>query len=117
MTQEVIINKILRDLKQFNLIKEDDSGIIKRHLEFLYGAAWNEGRKKTIYYSNKEVYQCDKEGHILATYKSATDAAKQLKCTRETIYLAISEKRLTRKGHYWKHKEAISEQQSQLQPL
>ena len=107
MHKDIAVNKILRDLQSSNIIMKEDVGMVRIHLGYLWTAGWDEGRKKTIHYTNKEVHQCDKEGHVLAVYKSATDAAKQLNCTRETIYLAIAEKRLTRKGHYWKHKKDI----------
>lgn len=107
MDKDKAVNKIIRDLRQTGIIEEENIGIIRMHLGFLYTAGWDEGHHKSIYYNNKEVYQCDKDGHILNSYKSATDAAKSLNCTRETIYIALAEKRMTRKGHYWKHKEEI----------
>lgn len=107
MDQENTVNKVLRDIQSSFKLSEGAVGVLRIHLGYVYAAGWLEGHKKSIHYANKEVYQCDKEGHIIGVYKSATDAAKQLNCSRDTIYVAIAEKRMTRKGHFWKHKEEV----------
>ena len=109
MEQERAVNKALMSMQMKGIVFKDAIGEARIFLEQVYTAGWDEGHHKTIYYADKEVYQCDKDNHILGVYKSATDAAKQLNCHRDTIYLAIAEKRMTRKGIYWKHREEVIE--------
>jgi|SRR5665647_403496 len=108
MEQDRVVNKVLRDIRASFKMTDSDAGILRQHLNYVYGAGWDDGHHKTIHYANKEVYQCNKEGHIINSFPSATDAANKLHIDRTTIYLAIAEKRMTRKGYYWKHKEEIT---------
>lgn len=107
MEQDKVVNKVLRDIRTSFKMTDGEVGILRQHLNYVYGAGWDNGHHKIIHYANKEVYQCNKEGYIVASFKSATDAANILRCDRTTIYLAIAEKRMTRKGYYWRHKEEI----------
>jgi hypothetical protein len=107
MDQDETVNKVLRDIKSTFKLTKGAIGVLRIHLSYIYAAGFDAGInfEKEKHLPNKEVYQCNRDGHIIKSFPSATKAAKQLHIDRTTIYLAIAEKRLTRKGYYWKYKE------------
>ncbi len=106
MNSEEVINKVLRDLRLFDIIPEEKCGEARPHLERLYTAAWEEGTTMKAKYNERAVEQYNCKGKKIREYESLTDAAKKLKCHRITIYRSIKYNRLTLKGHYWKFKGA-----------
>jgi hypothetical protein len=105
MNQDLLINKVLRDLKQFGLINEEDSGKVKFHLNLLCTAIWEGARKELLNHNSKPVTQFNRKGEIIAEYPSIKEAAKFNHCHRAVIDEAIACGRITEKGHIWKHKE------------
>jgi hypothetical protein len=108
MDREVIINKILRDLKSFDLIKEDDSGHIKKHLEFLYGAAWWEGRRSGIGGHRKRQVELYVYDIFKDSFNSEREASNITKESESTIKRALRSGEATSKGHVWKYVETKS---------
>jgi hypothetical protein len=105
MDQYRAVSKVLRDLIQFGLIKEDDRGQARLHLDRLFAAGYDEGSTLMINHNKKEVVECDKNNKEITSYPSVTIAARKVKMDKTTIYKAIWDKRCTRDGHYWKYKE------------
>jgi hypothetical protein len=105
MDQYRAVSKVLRDLIQFGLIKEDDRGQARLHLDRLYTAGYDEGRKEIHVNHTKKVIRCDKNGEELETYNTVIDAARKIKCGASGIYSAISRKTMTKNGYRWKYKE------------
>ena len=97
--------KVLRNLIQFKLIKEDDKGQARVHLDRLYVAGFEEGVASLVNHYKKEVIEYDKNNKEITRYASVTIAARKVKMDKTTIYKAIWDKRPTRNGHIWRYKE------------
>ena len=105
MEQDRAVNKVLRDLVQFKLVKKDDEEQVRQHLNRLYVA----GRSKKglpIINGGKQVVCFDRNWNKIVDYHNCEEASRELGVYISTIYRSIKYKRLTRKGHYWKYKEA-----------
>ena len=106
MDRDKAVNKVLRDMEQFDLISKDVAGDVKSgearfFLNALYVAGW-EGAKHDSYNNcEKPVIQFDRTGKRIARYPSPTIAAKELKCTRDGLYKAIKKGTFTKKGYIW----------------
>jgi hypothetical protein len=107
MEKDKVINKILRDLKQFELIKEEDSGRIRLHLELLYGAAWWEGRRSLGSHSavKLELYIYDV---LKDSFDSEKEAVQITKDSGSTIKRSLKSGVATKKGHIWKYKKEVT---------
>jgi hypothetical protein len=108
MDRDTVINKTVRDLKQFGLINEEDAGYVKFHLNLLCTAIWEGARKELLNHNSKPVIQFNKKGMIIAEYPSIKEAARFNHCHRAVIDEAIACGRITEKGHIWKHKENVA---------
>ena len=105
MDCERAVNKVLRDLKQFELIKEDDEGQVRIHLTRLAVACLEEGLIESSNYKRKIVIQENSEHvQIGEEYLGIDNAAKELKIDRTVIERSIRFNRITKKGYYWKYK-------------
>jgi hypothetical protein len=98
------VNKTIRDLQSFHLIKEDVSGIIRKHLLWLAVACYEEGKRKHYAANKKTVILCHYD-RILAEYESAEEAARQNKCSVKGIYSAIRRHSTSHNGNRWEYKE------------
>ena len=105
MEVERCVNKILRDLKTFQLINPDDEGSVRIHLTRLAVACEEGGERKSSDYKRKIIIQEDSNHKQIGEYLGIDNAAKELKIDKETIARSIRFKRLTKKGYYWKFKE------------
>ena len=112
MDREIVVNKILRDLKFMGLVSEDTNGEFKPFLGALFVAGYEQARIEFAARTKKPVVQYNINMEFLKEYDGIEDAAKALKVSRETIARAIRTSRLTSKNHFWKFK-VISKQQSQ----
>jgi hypothetical protein len=115
MIQDIAINRILRDLKQWELISKDINGEVRSgearlFLNTLFVVGWEEGRKSITHYSERPVIQFDKTGKRIADYSSVTEAARKLKCTRDGLYKAIKAGSITHKGHIWVYADSPTSQ-------
>ena len=102
MEQELVVNKVLRDLKRFELIKEDDEGQVRVHLTRLAVACWEEGINS---YHKKKVIQYSKYKVKIQGFNSVEEAARKTEEKDKTIYEAIRTGYTTRKGYKWKYAE------------
>jgi hypothetical protein len=105
MDQYRAVSKVLRDLIQFGLIKEDDRGQARLHLDRLYTAGWEERNKVWVDKRSLSVIQCDKEGKLIQEYHNVIIAARKSKYSRGTIYTSLKTGNPTNRGHIWKYKE------------
>jgi hypothetical protein len=112
MEQDIVVNKILRDLKLMGLVSEDSNGEFKPYLNALYIAGWEQARIEFAARTNKPVTQYNIDHVPIDDFPSIEIAAKTLKVSRETIARAIKTKQKTAKGHYW----AFSTSQNELSP-
>ena len=109
MEQGKAVNKILRDMKMFGFIDENDEGEVRILLNALWVAGNELGNKeghelvarRQTKHWDKLVIQFDKSGNRIAKYSSVTEAANELKCTRDGLYKAITKRTPTKKGYIW----------------
>ena len=105
MEVERTVNKILRDLKTFQLIKPDDEGLVRIHLTRLGVACFEEGERQSSDYKRKIIIQENSEHRQIGEYLGIDNAAKELKMDRTVIERSIRFKRITKRGYYWKFKD------------
>lgn len=110
MNQDVIINRVLRDMKMAGLITTDESGDIRSgearvYLNMLYVAAWESRKKEYNQVQEKEVIQEDKNHNEIQTHKSMADARKKVGMSKAGMIEAIKHNKLTRKGYYFRYVE------------
>jgi len=107
MNLDQAIAKVLRDLKQFELIKEDDEGLVRLHLQRLAVACWEEGKHGVKQYNNRQraVEQFNMNGERLNEFISIAEAVRKTGEGKNVIGLSIKFGRLTKKRHIWKYKE------------
>jgi hypothetical protein len=101
MNQIVVVSKVLRDLKKRKIIFEEDDRV-SVYLEALWVAGWEQARKEFAERTEKPVTQYDASEHKMEDFGSIEKAAKQMKCSRETIARAIKTGHKTERGHIWK---------------
>jgi hypothetical protein len=105
MDQYRAVAKVLKDLIQFGLIKEDDRGQVRLHLDRLYTAGWEEKNKAWADKRSISVIQCDKKGKPIQEFHNVLIAARKAKYSRVTIYTSLKTGKPTQRGHIWKYKE------------
>jgi hypothetical protein len=111
MDQEIAVNKVLRDLKQFQLIKPDDEGLVRLHLTRLAVACWEEGDRAS-FYKIKAVSQYTKYGVFISNHIGVKEASLKTGDKEKTIYEAIRNNRTTKSGNIWKYKDDTIEKDS-----
>jgi hypothetical protein len=104
MDIDLAVAKVLRDLKFFGYINDDDEGEIREHLHRLAVACWEEGHREIHNNHAIKVVRCDLNGKVLETYNSVVEAAKKMDCKPSGIYFSIYRKSATRAGFRWKYK-------------
>ena len=107
MKQDIVINRVLRDLKMVGLVNEDSSGEFRPFLNAIYVAAWEE-RGKAIgenirLLKQRKINQYDSKGQFMEKHKTARIAARKAKHSLETIYKLLKSGDMSTKGHYWKY--------------
>jgi hypothetical protein len=100
MDRDRAVNKILRDLKQFELIKADDEGQVRIHLTRLAVACLEEGINTG---NKKKVIQYSKYKTKIQEFNSVIEAEQRTNEKATTIYEAIRMKHTTRKGFIWEY--------------
>jgi hypothetical protein len=103
MERDVVLNRILRDMKMSGLISEESNGDVKIYLNAVYVAGLEAG-KKSLGHGSKIIQQFDRSGNLINTFSSLKEAALKTKVTCNGIYKAISQERPTSKGYIWKYK-------------
>ena len=110
MNQEIVINKILRDLKMMGLVSEDTNGEFKPYLNAIWVASWEARGKELSSHNDIPIIQLTKNGKLIKEFPNIIQASKKAKYARGTIYTALKTGTLTRRGHLWRY--AILKQQS-----
>lgn len=110
MDREIIINRVLRDMKQFELIAKDVVGDIREgearfFLNVLYTAAWESRKKDYNISQERPVIQEDRDHKFLKMYPSMVIARNVVGMSKTGMIDAIKYKKLTRKGYYFKYAE------------
>jgi hypothetical protein len=105
MEQGRAVNKVVMDLLQFKLIQIGSERFVRLHLQRLYVAGYEEGRKEIHVHHAKKVVRCDKDGKELETYNTVVEAARKINYGTAGIYFAIYRKTVTKNGYRWKYKE------------
>ena len=118
MTEEQVINKVVRDLLQFDLIHEDSREDVKFHLKLLWTVAW-EVRGKELAMSNcREVVILNKDRKFIKSYPNVKQGVRKEKYSMTTVFNSLhNHDKSTSRGHFWYYKEdwdAIS--QSEVSP-
>jgi hypothetical protein len=107
MTQENVINGIMRDMSLAGIVTEDNDNIVRRFI----GQAWTAGFEwqRTIDTENRqgrnnEITYYTKDDKPLGTYKSITEASNQLAIPRGTIKHSLyGQVTHMRNGHYFRY--------------
>jgi len=101
MRPERAAGKIILDMLDLGIIKEDDQETVYRFLIFAYGAGFDEGRSQNR--KRKPVMQCDHTtGKPIKLFDSITEASKRTKIPYSTITEALSPRKRTGGGYIWK---------------
>lgn len=106
MKQEVVINKVLRDLKALYLIPDDVTVHFRPFLNAIYVAGWEESRYKK---PGKPVFQYNHRGECIHTYKDIHTACIQSKYKEPYIYKLLSTKKMSKRRHYFRYKKDAEE--------
>lgn len=107
MKQEIVVNKILRDLKFMGLVSEDTNGEFKPFLGAIYVAGYEERGKELAAHNNIPIIQLTKNGKLIKEFPNIIQASKKAKYARGTIYTALKTGTLTSRGHLWRYKKLL----------
>jgi hypothetical protein len=103
MNQEIVINRILRDLKLFELITEDTNGEFKPYLNAIFVAGWEQGWLDAHQTTAKAIGQYNLEGKLIATYPSLKAACKRTGFSKSGIQHSMKNNVPTRQRWVWKY--------------
>jgi NUMOD1 domain len=103
MHQELAVNKVLMDMMKQHIIVEGKEPEAKIFLYALWGAGWDEKGKQHGDRRSREIQQFTIEGDHLNTFHNTVEAAKELKCARKTIRIALQTGEPTDRRHLWKY--------------
>lgn len=109
MERDVVLNRILRDMKMSGLISEDSNGYVKIYLNAAYVSGVESGieieRGKFGKHRERKIVQYNINMIKIAEYDSILKAAKKMKCSDRILNVALKYGTLTRAKHIWKYKE------------
>jgi len=108
MDQEVVINKILRDLKLMEIISEENGGRARIFLNVIWVAGYEYAMREERKNNNRErpIIQYDINHKPIKEYRSIIDACRKLGYARNTVILrALKTGTLTQKRHLWEYKK------------
>ena len=110
MEREVIINKTLRDMKQFGIINEDLVPYARPFLERMSVATWEMRGKFQGNRRSKEIIQLNEQMEEIDRFPNILKASKTIKCTPRTIRNAIrtggiTSGKITGRRNYWRYAE------------
>ena len=103
MDQEIVINKVLRDLKLFGIINEGTEGEARKHLTLLAQACWEQGTKHYGKANGRKIIQYDRYGNKIGEFENQLKAAIAVGYTDHAILRSLKSGRATREHHYWKY--------------
>jgi hypothetical protein len=93
MTKENVLKHILAE------IPESSHPIINQYFPIIWTAGFDEGRKHKAHHHKKIIQK--KDGHVIQTWPSITEAANNFGVTKQTISKAVNNKTLTSCGFEW----------------
>lgn len=107
MEKYLVVNRVLRDMKQAGILLEVDSEIARPFLNLLWTAGYDYYRYYEINHNRKKIIYYDKQGKVLALYPSIIDAARKLKIGRGTIDDILYRKTKGRRntGNYFRYSD------------
>ena len=106
MDREVCINKVLRDMKMFDIIHEDKEGEARIFLNALSVAVYEQRTKELLAHNKKRVIQYNKKDQEIARFSTIAEASRANKCSRDVIDDSVTGRiKVSRKGYYWKYAE------------
>jgi len=103
MNQEVVINRVLRDLKMMNIIPENTGGEIRPYLHAIFVAGWEVGYHDSHQTTAKTIGQYNLQGKLIATYPSLKAACKKTGFSKSGIQYSIKNNIPTRQRWVWKY--------------
>ena len=105
MEKDKVINKVARDLREAEIIGEEDAPLVKAHLNLIWTAGWEDRNKVFSDKRSLPVCQLNENKKLMLEFHNIQIAARKAKYSRGTIYTAIKSGEKTRRGHYWVYKE------------
>ena len=108
MDQERSVNKVLRDMKLFDLISKDITGEVRAgEARVFLDALWVAGyeHKTKVNACEKRVIQEDRDHKIIQEHPSMVVARRIVGMSKQGMINAIKNKLLTRKGYYFRYAE------------
>ena len=106
MDQGRTVNKVLRDMKAFEIIPEDKAGEARIFLNQIWVAAWEQRTKELSAHHNKKVIQYNRRDQEIARFNTIAEAARANKCSRDVVDDSVTGRiRISRKGYYFRYAE------------
>jgi hypothetical protein len=109
MTQEQVVNGIVRDMRFGGIVTDDNENIVQGFIEQAWIAGMEHQRSedaKNRQGRNNEITYYTKDDKPLGTYKSITEASNQLAIPRGTIKHSLyGQVTHMRNGHYFRYAE------------
>jgi len=110
MEREKVINRIIRDMRQFGLIGRDRAGEertdeVMVFLNALWVAGYEYRGRKLTAHNNKKVIRFNSKGDKICEYNSVVEASIELNVGVTGLYSAILRGSRTRKGYYFRYAE------------
>jgi len=105
MIQEVVAQKVLKEMIDRKLCKETDEETVWCYLVQVYGAGYDLGYQHAIYQRGKRrpIMQIDRKGDIVKIHDSIKEAASKMKLNVATIGKALRGRYKTAGGFVWKY--------------
>ena len=106
MDQGRTVNKVLRDMKAFEIIAEDKAGEARIFLNQIWVAGYEYYRRHEITHNKRKVELYTLNGTKIAEYDSIEEAARDYGCRRDAIDTCLNGRtKRTKRGHIWKYAE------------
>ena len=105
MDIHVIVNKTLRDMKQFGIISEENAGEARKYLELLALACWEQGTKYYGRCNGKKIIQYDRYFVEINDFPNQLKASFAVGYSDRAINRALKTGKMTRAHHYWRYAE------------
>lgn len=103
MDQEKIVNRMLRDLKQFGLLVEDTANDVRPYLNAMFVAGWEQGWLDAHQTTAKAIGQYNLEGRLVNTFSSLRDACRKTGFSKSGIQHSMTHNIPTRQRWLWKY--------------
>ena len=104
MDQGRTVNKVLRDMKAFEIIPEDKAGEARIFLNQIWVAAWEQRTKELSAHHNKKVIQYNRRDQEIARFNTIAEAARANKCSRDVVDDSVTGRiKISRKGYYFRY--------------